>query len=199
MTRQSALDLACALLQMNASATDGLHADGMAMAAASMLYRTGVTIIDNDGVPWRPSPDHMQPGTATFDAVRKADAEGKARFTADDVDSLASAAISDPVARRACCDLAERLLAQGDAAPGGLFPKETVRRYGPNPAGKQVRNAQIITAVWMLRESGLHLYESEASFTGMSACAITSEALICLGCSLTYDGVRKIWERSPIG
>lgn len=173
----------------------GLMADGYKARAWALLFRSGVTLTTAEGEEWTPSDAHLGAGTANHKSAVEADADGRARYMATNLGPMIEAARTDPVAREACKLLATKLEAQGDHVPEELAASvQGARRHGPNPAKRAIRDANIIRAVWHLKESGLHPYENEAGKTG-SACGIVSAVLIELGQPLGYDAVRKIWER----
>lgn len=203
------LRCAIALLQGDAEdAGEGLADDGADVQAWAMLFASGV-VVDGDSDPWLPvaaDPHpaalvHVAPGTANYTILRRlaATSPERIRYTCTDPDLIASRAAADPVARRACMLLVERLQVQGDPVPEAvaavLRGEGWARRRGPNPALRLPRDLSIIRAVQGLIEMGFDTYSSSGE--GASAIALVQQGLAAVGARprLTYEGVRDVWER----
>lgn len=202
LARQESRDIAIAVLTQQVDAGAGLNADGREAYFWWLIFCTGLQVTTDSGSTWiayaGESHGINKPGTANYKIAREAVADGRAFFTAVNIEPLALAAEYDPIARDACKFLVTRIKAQGKAIPdmlGDALSKSGKQRRGPNKAVRRVRDANIIHAVWHLRESGLNLYQNETKNVGDSAIGVVSDALIYLGHPLSYDAVRKIWER----
>ncbi len=196
MTKQQWIDLAQSWLTINLDPGSAPGDSGLEAESLSLAFGTGITITAN-GETWRPSREHLYPGTANFKLAAEALKRGNVSFTGD-LNALIALAKTDKAAHDACDLICRALAANDHGFPPALARwKMNATRPRKGAHKPKPRNRAIVQAVRALVAEGLNPLQNDSSLNDDSKCNCACY-YVAKAANLSYDSVKKTWAKAAL-